>query len=95
MIWRELWNKSEAQQAFARMFTNLPNGLVTNAKLQRKKFMNNDFKRAQGQKWSTTSFCKNVHKSIPWLGDKCKDAENTIPKTKEVFARMFTNLSKV
>ncbi len=36
MISRKFGNKNETQQAYARMLTNLPNGLVTNAKLQRK-----------------------------------------------------------
>lgn len=37
MISRKFGDKNETQQAYARMLTNLPNGLVTHAKLQRKK----------------------------------------------------------
>jgi hypothetical protein len=37
MISRKFGNKNETQQTYARMLTNLPNGLVTNAKLRRKK----------------------------------------------------------
>ncbi len=57
-------HKSEAPQAFA--------------KPQRKKFLKNDLKRALKQKWSTTSFCKDVHKSTQWLGNKCKTIEKKI-----------------
>jgi hypothetical protein len=50
MISRKLGDKNEAQQAFARILTNLPNCLVANAKLQREKFMNNYFNKAWRQK---------------------------------------------
>ncbi len=39
MILGELKDKSEAQQAFARMFTSLFHDLVTNAKMQRIQFL--------------------------------------------------------
>jgi hypothetical protein len=50
MILGKLGDKSEAPQASTRMLTNMPNGLVVDAKLERKKFVNNNFKRVWRKK---------------------------------------------
>jgi hypothetical protein len=50
MISKKLEDKNEAPQASTRMFTNMLNGLIIDAKLERKKFVNNNFKRAWKQK---------------------------------------------
>ncbi len=68
MISRELGDKSEAPQAFAKLqrkkFWIMILGKLRDkneapqafAKLQRKNTLNNDFRKAWRQKWSTTSF---------------------------------------
>jgi len=103
MILGELKDKSEAQQAFARMFTSLFHDLVTNAKMERIQFLKQKkFLQECSQicpkfnircnfffkSWNTRSLCKNAHKSSPWLGNRCKSTKKVL-ETQQAFVRML------
>ncbi len=79
MILGELKDKSEAQQAFARMFPSLFHDLVTNAKMQRIQFL------------KQKKFLQECSQICPKFNSRCNLFFLNL-ETQEAYARMLTNL---